>query len=166
MSEHRQFAAPWSTSLKVISIVTSIFTVALAVVGFVLAQRPGPPVWLFLWVPLLLGIVCALFTVRGYEVRGRELFVTRLWWSTRVDLAGLREVRAEPDAMRRSLRLCGNGGWFSFTGWFRNRPLGVYRAFVTDLKRTVVLLLPKRALVVSPDDPERFVAVASELIGK
>lgn len=60
--------------------------------------------------------------------------------------------------MRGSLRLCGNGGMFSFTGWYRNRALGVYRAFVTDLKSTVVLKFAKRTIVVSPERPEEFAA--------
>ncbi len=46
--------------------------------------------------------------------------------------------------MRGSLRLFGNGGMFSITGLYRNRALGNYRAFVTDLKKTVVLRFMKR----------------------
>ena len=63
--------------------------------------------------------------------------------------------------MRGSLRLFGNGGIFSITGLFRNRALGNYRAFVTDLKRTVVLRFPERIIVVSPECPEKFVAEIS-----
>lgn len=59
--------------------------------------------------------------------------------------------------MQCGLRLCGNGGLFSFSGWFRNRALGVYRAFVTDPHRTVVLRYPRRPIVLSPSSPEEFV---------
>ncbi len=48
------------------------------------------------------------------------------------------------------------GGLFSFTGSFRNKALGAYRAFVTDPHRTVVLRFPKRTVIVSPDSPEAF----------
>jgi hypothetical protein len=51
---------------------------------------------------------------------------------------------------------------FSITGLFRNRALGNYRAFVTDLTQTVVLRFPKRTVVVSPQNPERFVADISK----
>jgi hypothetical protein len=60
--------------------------------------------------------------------------------------------------MRGSFRLFGNGGMFSFTGWYRNRALGTYRAFVTDLKQTVVLRFEKKTIVLSPENPERFVS--------
>jgi hypothetical protein len=72
-------------------------------------------------------------------------------------LAGLKSAEVMPRAMSGSLRICGNGGAFSFTGWFRNKPLGYYRAFVTDLNRTVVLRFEKRTVVVSPAEPEEFV---------
>lgn len=59
--------------------------------------------------------------------------------------------------MRGSLRICGNGGIFSFSGWFWNKRLGAYRALVTDGAKTVVLRFDKRKWVVSPDAPEEFV---------
>lgn len=87
-------------------------------------------------------------------------------WTTRIPLKGLKAIRAEPEAMRGSLRLCGNGGLFSFTGWFHNKGLGLYRAFVTHTRRTVVLCLATRTLVVSPADPEAFVRdVEASLLG-
>jgi hypothetical protein len=37
-----------------------------------------------------------------------------------------------------------------------------YRAWVTDLRRTVVLGFPERTIVLSPDNPEEFVSLLSE----
>jgi hypothetical protein len=48
-------------------------------------------------------------------------------------------------------------GSFSFTGLYRSRELGLYRLFATDLSRAVVLLLPRRTVVVTPASPEAFV---------
>jgi hypothetical protein len=80
-----------------------------------------------------------------------------LFWATPLSLAGLQSASYEPRAMRWSLRTFGNGGFFSFSGFYRNRRLGAYRAFVTDLKRTVVLRFLTRTIVVSPAAPEQFV---------
>lgn len=41
--------------------------------------------------------------------------------------------------------------------WYWSRGLGHFRAFVTDLKRVVVLRFERRTVVVSPDQPEGFV---------
>jgi hypothetical protein len=102
-----------------------------------------------------------LFVIRSYTIEGNELVIRRLLWTIRLSLAGFQSAEVTPDVMRGSLRLCGNGGLFSITGWYRNRALGNYRAFVTDLKRTVVLRFPARTIVVSPEAQEQFVAEIS-----
>jgi hypothetical protein len=50
------------------------------------------------------------------------------------------------------------GVFFVFAGHFRNAELGRYEAYVTDLNRTVVLTLPHRKILLSPENPENFVA--------
>jgi hypothetical protein len=147
----KKYAAPWSTSLIIISSLATLISIAVALT-VALSGRP--------WIALLpLAIVCGSvpFTIRGYSVTPDALLVHRLLWTTRLPLAGLDSVRAESEAMRRSLRTFGNGGLFSFTGWFRNAQLGAYRAFVTDPHRSVVLHFPMRTVIVSPSAPEEFV---------
>ena len=159
---HRFRAAPWPTALKATSFVA---TVVLAGVGFVLATKiprgTAAPVaeafgTVLAFVPPLIALGAALFVVTAYEVDGTELSVLRLLWSTRIPLSGLVRAWADPDAMKCSLRLFGNGGLYSFTGLFQSRALGRYRAFVTDPRRAVVLRLAKRTVVVSPGDPTFF----------
>ena len=120
--------------------------------------------WLGL-LPLISIAVAALFTIRGYSIHGESIFVQRLFWSTRLSLAGLQSVKFRPDVVRGSTRTFGNGGFFSFTGYYRNKDLGSYRAFVTDPKRVVVLRFPKGAVILSPDSPEEFVRVLSAYLG-
>lgn len=150
----KSYKAPWSASLIIISSLTTILCVGIAL-GMIWSSRGILP-----WVALLpLAIVCggALFTIRGYSVILDAILVHRLFWTTRLPLAGLQSAQFEPDAMRWSLRTFGNGGLFSFTGFFRNKSLGAYRAFVTDPHRTVVLRYSARTVVVSPAAPEEFV---------
>ena len=112
------------------------------------------------WIALLpLAILCGgiLFTIRGYTVGPDAILIHRLLWTTRLPLAALQSAQFEPNAMKSSLRTFGNGGLFSFTGYFRNSSLGTYRAFVTDPHRTVVLHFSARTVVVSPSAPEDFV---------
>jgi hypothetical protein len=92
--------------------------------------------------------VCCLFVIRSYTIEPGALVIRRWLWDTRLPLAGLQSAVVQPNAMRWSIRLCGNGGMFSITGWYRNRALGNYRAFVTDLNRTVVLRFARRTVVV------------------
>jgi hypothetical protein len=114
------------------------------------------------WLVALILPAAALFIVRSYAIEPNVLAIRRLLWTTRLPLAGLQSAEVSPNVMRGSLRLFGNGGMFSITGLFRNRALGNYRAFVTDLTKTVVLRFPNRTVVISPENPERFVADISE----
>lgn len=147
-------AAPWSNGLVVLSLLA---TGICAGVGFLLASREGPGGPLGLW--LMAGIVAGalLFTVRGYWVSGNTLCIRRLLWSTRLPLAGLVSATADPEAMRDSIRVAGNGGFFSYSGRYMSDRLGSFRAFVTDPARAVVLRYADRIVMVSPASPEEFV---------
>jgi hypothetical protein len=110
------------------------------------------------WVLPVFVLGCLPFMIRGYVIMQDAILIRRLFWTTRLDRAGLKSAEVIPKVMNKSLRTCGNGGGFSFTGWYWSKPLGFHRAFVTDLNRTVVLRFERRTVVVSPDRPEEFVA--------
>jgi hypothetical protein len=148
--ERGTYLAPWGAALTWVSALTTILVGALT-----LAPIPGLG-WPRLFL-LSIPVGALPFVVRRYEIRDGALFIRRLWWNTRIELAGLLSVRCDPGALKGSVKTCGNGGLFSFTGWYWSRQLGSYRMYVTDLKRPVVLMFERRCLVVSPDDPEAFV---------
>jgi hypothetical protein len=145
--------ARWGGLLIGTSIFVTIFCLGSGVALFFLSHLP---IWAAT-LPVLLVPAAALFVVRGYSVASDAILVRRSFWNTCLPRAGLSSVACEPNAMRGSLRTCGNGGAFSITGWYWNRRLGRYRAFVTDLRRTVVLRYGRRTVVVSPENPEEFV---------
>jgi hypothetical protein len=107
--------------------------------------------------PLVILFGAALFTIRGYSLSSDSILVQRLLWSTVLPRTGLESAEVDQEAMRGSLRTFGNGGAFSFTGFYYNKRLGSYRAYVTDPHRTVVLRYANRRVVLSPATPEDFV---------
>lgn len=155
----KTYTAPWGTSLVVMSWLATLLCVGVAG-GLALSGGGAGSGTL---APVALLVVGALFTVRGYTVTPEAVLVRRLFWTTRLPLAELRSARYEPDAMRGSIRTFGNGGLFSYTGYFRNGGLGSYRAFVTDRHQTVVLRFTSRTVVVSPSTPEEFVRDIAEM---
>jgi hypothetical protein len=163
--KQRFAAAPWPGRLKIVS---GLVTLLLAAAG-VAAYRAAPASAGFthsfgLAVALVFpAIIFAslLFVVAGYVLDGRDLLIDRLFWSTRIPLSGLHRVYADPMVCKGSWRVFGNGGLFSFTGLYRNKTLGMYRLFATDLSRAVAIVLPRRTLVVTPKSPEDFVRSVS-----
>jgi len=154
----KTFEAKWGLALILISAFATVL--CLAVAAFAAMRIVGHGDRGLIWVcvlPLAVVVGCALFTVRGYILTPGAIYIQRLLWATRLPTDGLQSVSFEPHAMRWSIRTFGNGGLFAFTGKFWNRRLGSFRAFVTDLNRTVVLRFPHRTVVLSPSVPEEFV---------
>ena len=105
---------------------------------------------------LLIPLLALPFIIRGYVITKDGILIRRLWWNTVLPFADIRSVEAEPLALSSSFRTCGNGGMYSFTGYYWSKQLGHFRAYVTDLNRTVIVRMHKRTAVLSPDDPEAF----------
>ena len=164
MNDPSVFNAPWGTLLKAVTGMSILVLVGVPVIG-VLSGPHEDSFWILGMVVMPLAILVggAFFMIRGYVLTQDSLTIQRLGWCSRVDLSGLQSVEADGQAMSRSIRTCGNGGLFCFAGAFRNRKLGAYRAFATDPKRSVVLRFPNRTVVVTPDQPEAFIARVKEL---
>jgi len=98
----------------------------------------------------------ALFSISGYSIRANAIFIHRLLWATRLEIAGIKDVYADPRAMDNSVRTGGADGLFATVGYYTNKTLGDYRAFVTDPGKAVVIKKTFETIVLSPSDPESF----------
>ncbi len=155
MGPSSYFTAPWSGQVKIITFLASAFMLGIPI----LQHIPGSGFHSgrqFLWLLPLLVVIVSLFMVRGYELAQDALYVQRLFWKTKIDLSSLNSVAIDPEATSGSIRTAGNGGFFAFTGMFRNKKLGSYRAYITDRKKAVVLRFVNRVIVISPGDPQDF----------
>lgn len=159
----RSFLAPWGTLLKVLSLLGIL--VITGVPGWLLLSKDctAIEVILFSAIPIIVLFIALLFTVRGYVIKGNVLGIRRLLWETEFDLSSLVSVYRDAKAMTGSIRTMGNGGLFSFSGKYRSGKLGSFRAFVTDFRNCVVLKFDKHVIVVSPDNPEMFVVILSNI---
>lgn len=160
-------AAPWSGLLKGMSLIASLLLVG---AGYTMLRTiPALGSLKLLSIMIACGLpaialIALLFVVISCEVDGNQLRIRRLLWHTRIDLPSVQEVRVDPSASRGSIRTAGNGGLFSFTGYYRNPSLGSYEAYVTDWKHAVVVRLPQRVIVISPADPAAFVRAVHGLL--
>jgi Bacterial PH domain len=152
--------ASWPATLTAISTISPIVLFAVFFFGGrTLRDDPVGRVIkpVFFYVPFVLMIVALLFIVSGYEVDRAQLRIRRLLWSTVIPLRGLTRVWYDPEAMQKSVRVAGNGGLFSFSGIFYSKTLGRYRAFVTDPRSAVVIVMLNRTVVITPENPDSFV---------
>lgn len=154
-----EFPAPWSRSLYLVTALSVAVLLVVMLVGLIMGPRQLPA-WraAMVAVPLVVLLGALPFTVRGYILTDEHIEVRRLGWRTVLPLAGLVAVSGEPEGLRGSLRLFGNGGLFGITGWFWNRRIGRFRAYATDPGRVVLLRYRDgRKVVLTPHDVQHFI---------
>ena len=160
-----EFRAPWSSTVRAVTVLSLVLLSLPGLIGIFLATRPSlPAVFLLIGLPPLLVAAAFADRVRGYALTEDAITVRRGLWNTRLPLDGLRSVTGDVEAMHGSIRLLGNSGLFSITGRFWNRKLGWYLALATDPSRAVVLRYAKRTIVITPHDPQHFIMRARTLL--
>jgi len=154
-----EFPAPWSRSLYFVTALSVAVLLVVMLMGLIMGPRQLPA-WRagMVAVPLVVLLGALPFMVRGYILTDEHIEVRRLGWRTVLPLAGLVAVSGEPDGLRGSVRLFGNGGLFGITGWFWNRRIGRFRAYATDPGRVVLLRYRDgRKVVLTPHDVQHFI---------
>jgi hypothetical protein len=152
------FSAPWCLLLHILSWGISAMFIAI-LVNLSHLDIPAPYDTIAILPLMALIITPPFFIIRGYKIdTDRQLLIIkRLGWNTIFSLNFIQAVYHDEKSMKSSIRLFGNGGLFSFTGLYRNKTLGMYRAYVNDPKYAVVIEWPDHNIVVTPKDPEEFV---------
>jgi hypothetical protein len=153
-----EFSAPWSRSVRLATATSIAVLLGVLMAGLLAAPRLLPWRVAAVSLPLVVVLGALPFMVRGYVLTESHIEVQRLGWSTVLPLAGLVAVTGEPEGLRGSLRLFGNGGLFAISGWFWNRRIGRFRAYATDPGRVVLLKYRDgRKVVVTPHDVQHFI---------
>ena len=160
------FKATWGTLLKVMTTLALIILLGCIAVGIVIKIDEYYLLWYscMIGIPSLVLIVTLFFIVSKYEIQDNKLLIHRFFWKKAIDLHGILSVEYDPDAVKGSIRLFGNGGLFAFSGIYKNKKLGNYRVFATDYKKCVVMKNKEKTFVVTPENPKTFVEKISNLI--
>jgi len=155
-----QFTAPWGIHVKIMTIGGSL--ICLGAPMFFIAPPDSSFAGQFMFycmkAPLFLWLGSLLFVIRGYSITEDSILIHRLIWATRLPLEHLNEVDLGNTTFRNSIRCFGNGGLFGISGLYYNKCVGTFRVFVTDTTHTVLLKFASRTILLSPDDPRRFVS--------
>jgi hypothetical protein len=157
-----QFAMSLSVGVRWVTTLVVLLLVALPVLvwGGVPGIRVGPGGELALWATLVSPAIALLswaIAPKGLEIEGGELRVLRRSWPAAVfPLAGVEQVAVlPPGALRLAIRTFGVGGLFGYYGWFYRK--GPFRLYATRRDTLVEIVVRGGRIVVSPDDPARFV---------
>ncbi len=164
----------WSAAVSAAGATTADVVVYTATAGGVTASvaaaRPGAKVVLIepgQHVGGMLSGGLGHSDVFGQEVAEGWLNVRRLLWVTRIPLQTLTDAEWRRGPFGWAWRTCGNGGLFSFTGWYHQKSLGSFRALATRTTDAVILTFSDRKpFVITPDDPGGFVESVKTIVAR
>ncbi len=149
----KQNVAPTCRSIKIVTAFIFLLTIA-----FFIGALFNP---ILIWggvVLLLIQFICFLYSPTAFEIRNNRLIVFRNLGKKSfgpIDKC----ISIENDEPSFGIRLWGNGGLFSATGIYWNKRYGSFRAYVTNSRRSYLVLVetPSHKIVLSPEKPVEFV---------
>ncbi|MDE6645464.1 MAG: hypothetical protein K2J97_05220 [Muribaculaceae bacterium] len=141
----------WS---RYVTIVTIVICLVFAGVAF-WAESLHIPVILFTCIGIVI-ISAFYYSPAAVTVDRRNVTIRRLLTPKHIAVGDIKEVRLFQTTM--DVRICGSGGFFGYYGWFRNREIGNYFAYVGKWKDTFMIELNSgRKYIISCNQPEVIV---------
>lgn len=115
--------------------------------------------------PALILIICAAFAPRKYKITADNILVSRLF-AKDVEIPLSKVYSIEPISykyvFKKSLRIMGSGGGFGIYGDFTSRNLKYFKAYMTRRDKLVLISTTDKPFVLTPDDPEGFIAAVQQ----
>jgi hypothetical protein len=161
VSAQRFPAAPFDRPTRLVTLGTSL----LVGFGIPLLSIGEEPLGAAILGGLGFAIVLGAFgcSPGAYEVEGATLRVRRRLFGSVAFTLAERPVRAPWTMGFGGVRLGGSGGLFGWYGPFAKPGIGRYRAYLTDRSRIVACATDRGLVVVSPADPDAFLAATRRL---
>lgn len=141
----------WSNYVTIMTVVVCLIFVGLSFV----AEDAHIPVILFASIGIVF-IGALYYSPVAVTVDRRKVTIRRLLTPKHIAVQDIARVSLFQSTM--DVRISGSGGFFGYYGWFRNREIGKYFAYIGKWKDTFLIELKSgRKYVVSCNQPEVIV---------
>ena len=162
------FSASWDKGMWILNSILIMLlgsiTVTLLIAGLY-AMRENTPCGIIVMsaslLPVLILIICAGFAPRKYKITGDSILVCRVFAKDikipKVEVYSVEQVSYKY-AFKKSIRIFGSGGGFGIYGDFTSPSLKYFKAYMTRRDKLVLITTTDKPFVLTPDDPEGFIA--------
>ena len=155
-----QFKATWDRRLSVTSALVTLIFVLVVLQTIALSSRlDAEAITWRIGLVIVLGLSSALFFIRKYSVTSDFINIHHLGWSTSLKIQDLTEIEKVPIEGKGGIGLFGIWGVYSFTGIARSNAYGFHKLYMTNQRHAVALKFGKKTVLLSPDNPEKFIAI-------
>ncbi len=108
-------------------------------------------------VPIIILVPTYLYSVKSYQITNDKLIIKRAFskLDREIPLSEIENVSIpDKEDFNWTIRAVGDAGLFGYYGLFANPKLGSFRAYATNRKNRVLIILKKEKdkIVLSPDD--------------
>jgi hypothetical protein len=112
---------------------------------------------------LLIYFIAFAFRPINYMLTSDNLIIHRLFADVKIQRSQIKSIELlEKTATSWSIRTFGVGGLFGYYGKFLNSKLGSMTWYATRRDRMILIVtIDNRKIIVTPDDPNKFMAEAS-----
>jgi uncharacterized membrane protein len=162
------FSASWDRGMWVFNCLLVVVLIGISTTLFV-AGFYGFQENLFLGFFLMIGAILpivilifgAAFAPKNYKITSDNILINRLWVKD-IKIPLIEVYSVEPVdykfAFKRSIRIFGSGGGFGIYGDFSSRNIKYFKAYMTRRDKLVMIKTPDKPFILTPDDPESFIA--------
>lgn len=158
------FPCPWSMG---VTFWTAITVIILSISTYYVWTNEL--IWLkytliIIFLATIIGVL--LLMPLRLTIENNKIILHRLIGSIHIPLKDIIELRGIPNSETAySIRLFGSGGLCGYLGKFRNKKLGNYTMYATNLNELILIRTDRKAYVFSCKNRDKFIESFNSLLG-
>lgn len=159
------FKVNWDNGVWCATVIAMVVLAAGATAALILGETP----WKWVVIAIIAAAILALVMMAPLKLRitSSGIVLFKLLGHRRFLYSEMADIRLCDLQRSINVRLAGSGGVLGYNGWFYNKQLGRYHAYVGSMFRTVLISMNNgRNYVVSCLNPDKFVEVARSNLRK
>lgn len=154
------FTCPWSLG---VTLITAIIIIILAASTYFIWTDDFPASMLWLKYTLIIIFIATIIGVLGYMpirliIENDKIILHRLFCAINIPIKDIIEIKAiEKSETAFSIRVFGSGGLFGYLGKFKNKKLGYYTMYATDINELILIRTARKTYVFSCRNRDEFI---------
>lgn len=154
------FPCTWSIGVTVI---TAIIVIILVASTYFIWTDDFPLSMLWLKYTLIVVFIATIIGGLGYmpirlTIENDKIILHRLFGTINIPIKNIIEIKAIPKSETAfSIRIFGSGGLFGYLGKFKNKKLGSYTMYATNLNELVLIRTDRKAYVFSCRNRDEYI---------
>ena len=154
------FTCPWSLG---VTLITAIIIIILAASTYFIWTDDFPSSMLWLKYTLIVVFIATIIGGLGYMpirliIENDKIILHRLFGAINIPIKDIIEIKAiENSGTAFSIRVFGSGGLFGYLGKFKNKKLGYYTMYATDINELILIRTDRKTYVFSCRNRDEFI---------